>query len=73
MKPTVGRIVYYTDALRHTRASIVTQVHHDESTLDLAVFWPDRSEPRQNIKHDEDHSIKTWDWMPYQKQKNEEK
>lgn len=70
MTPTVGRIVYYTDALRHIRAAIVTNVHYDHSTLDLSVFWPDRMEFRQNVKHDEDHSAKTWDWMPYQKGKS---
>lgn len=68
MKPTQGRIVYYTDALRHTRPALVTAVHHDEKTIDLAVFWTNKMEFRLGVKHDEDHEPKTWDWMPYQKQ-----
>jgi hypothetical protein len=64
MKPTIGRMVHYTDALHHSRPAIVTSVHHDEKTVDLAVFWTNKMEFRLGIKHDEDRESKTWHWPP---------
>lgn len=67
MKPTIGRIVYFYDNYNHVRPAIVTAVHKDESTLDLFVIYPTRSDSIQKVRHDEDHEKETWDWMPYQK------
>lgn len=62
MKPTIGRIVTYTDLHRHQRPAIITVVHHDELTIDLTVFFPDRIDFRHDVKQDTDHEPNTWDW-----------
>ena len=64
MKPKLGVTINYVDLHSHIRPAIITVVHHDEKTVDLAVFFPERLDFRHNVKLDSDkpHEVNTWHW-----------
>lgn len=61
----LGKMVNYVDLHHHIRPALVTAVQHDEETVTLTVFFPDRIDFRHGVKHDDDAGNKetnTWHW-----------
>ena len=63
MKPSVGRIVHFSDAYGMCRAAIITGVRED-NIIDLTFFSPGVTGAlaRTKIKFDENKSESSWHW-----------
>lgn len=76
MKPTVGRIVHYTNLgdkdgkyPPEQQAAIVTKVIGGDSDMNVSlhIFYPTGDFYMQNVPHSEEYARGHWSWMPFQK------
>lgn len=79
MKPSVGRIVHYTNLgdkdgryPPEQQAAIVTKVmgEPDEMFVSLAIMYPTGLFFMQNVPFSEEYARGHWSWMPYQREQH---
>ena len=64
MKPSIGRIVHFTDVAEHTCAAIVTGVIGDTNQVNLAIFNRVELTFDSLVPYSELPAVGCWSWPP---------